>query len=63
MRNFHIPLFANNKNDDVIAEGIEFKNVGKSKMIKKEEKEKSERERIKDKIKNLHPSFKKILKH
>lgn len=57
-----IPLLDEKEEDEYLAEKVKFKN----KLIKKEEKyeyaRKSEREKLKEKLKNVHPNFRKILK-
>jgi coiled-coil domain-containing protein 130 len=59
-RNLSIPLLAATEEDVVIAEGVEFRQKGK--MIKKEEKVTSEREKLKEKMRKMAPQFRNKLR-
>ncbi len=56
-----IPLLSGRKEDEEEAEHVEYKKE-KLKLIKKEEKPLSEREKLKEKMKKLNPNFQQMLK-
>jgi hypothetical protein len=56
-----IPLLSGEKEDEEEAEKVDYKSE-KLKLIKKEEKPISDREKLKEKMKKLNPNFQKLLK-